>query len=189
MAFEDIAIRVADEQGSRAIREGHRATAEGDPRSRQSGLHGIEIADRQGDMGKARMLLGDIHQDIWGRRIRRIENEIDHDPRRVRQNSDGFRTHRSHDELEAQRLVKLPGARQVMDANTEMGETGDEGVERHGVGSKEWNPNREGHCCLCCVPFCIGPVHDGPETAREPGHGALFFWARRGAGFLVVVSN
>jgi hypothetical protein len=92
MEFEHIPVRVSDENGRRAIWESDRAAAEGDPRIRQGGLHGVEIADRQGDMGKTRVLLRPIHQDIWGSRIRRIENKIDHDPGRVRQDGDGLRS-------------------------------------------------------------------------------------------------
>jgi len=82
-------------------------------------------------MGVTRVSLFDVHQDIRCISVWRIENEVDHNPGGMRQDSDGFLPNRSGDEGEAELFVKRARALQIMNANADMGQASNEGTECH----------------------------------------------------------
>ncbi len=79
------------------------------------------VSDFQRDMGKSRVLLRHVHQEIiFGCVFRGVQYEIDVDPSWVLHDCNGFRSYWTNDELEAKLFVELTRCVQIPDAQSNV---------------------------------------------------------------------
>src|SRR5689334_21066288 len=117
--FDDIAVGVAHENGSRAAHPGNLYAGRFERR-----LGGGDVFDRERDMRDAGMLLRHIHQNIGLLRFLRIQDEIEFEPRWMRHRRDRFGSRRSPRPFESQMFVEGARTRDIVHANADVRETG-----------------------------------------------------------------
>jgi len=174
--LDDVAVRIAYEDPAGPGTKLDRSAAQPHASGLQPRLGRYEIGTEQGDVRDSRELVRRVHQNVRLFGPRRIEDEIELDPRGVIEDRDWLGPDRSRRLGEAEQGVKTQGAIEVVNPDAHVGEAGDRYRRAHTRSLQQYLRSAAA-TAVACRSGLTGLPH---RRARPRG-----WWVRRFRGWRV----